>query len=130
MSLRRGTAAALVAVALVLGAAACGDESPTVTAPGPARERASAPGPAAAGRCRPTPDDAEQPTMTSEDCGQVPPLGTITPGTNTPVHLDMSAQVSTGPDAVRSASTSQRSKLFEVPDKYCPGWACTAVPGL
>ena len=81
MSLRRGTAAALVAVVLLLGAAACGDESPTVTAPGTAPERASAPGPAAA---EPTPEDAEQPTMTSEDCGQVPPPGTFTPGTSHP----------------------------------------------
>ena len=79
MSLRRGTAAALVAAALVLGAAACGDKMPTVTAPDTAPERTSAPEPATP---EPTPDDAEPPTTTSEDCSQVPPAAAFTPGTS------------------------------------------------
>jgi hypothetical protein len=75
MSLRHGTAAVSIAVALVLGATACGGEAPTVTAPG-ATPATSTPDPAAT---EPAPT-----TTTTEDCGQVPPPAAFTPGTSHP----------------------------------------------
>jgi hypothetical protein len=89
MVLRRGTAA-LVAAALVLGAAACRDETPTVTAPDTAPERTSTPEPATP---EPAPDDAEPPTTTSEDCSQVPPPGAFAPGTSPPCFPLMSERM-------------------------------------
>ena len=72
-----GTAAALVAAVLVRGAAACGDETPTVLAP----ERTSAPETAAH---EPALGEAAPPTTTSEDGRQVPPPAASTPGTSHP----------------------------------------------